>query len=82
MSHLTERLTPQQSTNLELALSVFPPITDTLKPEQPIAKARRACVRACVDMYISTTSFALLLSPHPPETGLQLKHLTCKLIVS
>lgn len=40
MSHLTEQLTPQQSTNLELALSVFLPITDTLKPEQSIAKVR------------------------------------------
>lgn len=37
MSHLSEQLTPQQSTNLELALSVFLPITDTSKPEQPTA---------------------------------------------
>lgn len=42
----------------------------------------RARVRACVDTYISTTSFTLLLSPPPPETGLQLNRLTYQLIVS
>lgn len=65
----------RQSIHLELALSVFFYQLLTLqKPEQ------RA--RACVDTYISTTSFALLLSPPPAETRLQLNRLTYQLLVS
>lgn len=71
-SHLTERTT-DSSTVIQPRAGSQCFSTNCFKTRAPNRES------ACVDMSIKTTSFELLLSSHPPEIGLQLKPLTCRL---